>query len=301
MDASAADRSEDALAFAALDSEVRLAILDSLYERTVEPGALADDAAYSTIKSDVDIDDSGRFSYHLHRLVNRFVKKTDDGYRLAEAGREVVRLRRRGVLTEEMSVEARRVDAECYRCGSTVETFYGSGYLVTRCPDCPGLVDHELVPEGTLTAFAYPPSGVEGVDIGTAFERAHVVLDQHIRTMASGFCPECGRTVTKTFESEYEPRSIDGEPVGSSRFTHDGLTRLSCTHCEQRRITHPLHAVADHDPMADYFGEHGLAPGWDRFAAVMAWDTTRRADRLVFESPDGDVWIVNDDLTVTRE
>lgn len=301
MDTSAASRSGDTLAFAALDSEVRLAILDSLYERTVEPGPLASDAAYSTIKSDVGVEDSGRFSYHLHRLVDRFVRKTDDGYRLSEPGREVVRLRRRGVLREDVSVEARRIDTECYRCGAGVEVSYERGYLTTRCPDCSGLIDHELVPEGTLTALAYPPSGVDGVGIETAFERAHVLIDQHVRAMAAGVCPDCGRDVTMTLEAADRPDRAGDGPGGSDRFTHDGLVRLSCDHCGQRRITHPLHATADRDPVAGYFADRGLAPGWDRFAAVMAWETTIRPGCVVFESPDGGRWTVDDDLAVTRE
>ncbi len=301
MDSDDASRSEDALAFAALNSEVRLAILDSLYERTVEPGPLAGSAAYSTIKSDVGVADSGRFSYHLNRLVDRFVTSTDDGYRLTEPGREVVRLRRRGSLTEDVSVEPERVDAECYRCGAGVEAFYKRGYLITRCPDCEGLIDHELVPPGTLTALAYPPSGVEEVEIGTAFNRVHLLVDQEIRTMAAGVCPECGRNVTMRFESKPAVDSADDETRSSDWFTHDGLVQLSCDHCGQRRVTHPLHAVADRDPVASYVTEHGLVPGWDRFAELMSWKTTVCPDRLVFESPDGDSWTIDDEFGVDRE
>jgi len=301
MNRSAASRSGDVLAFAALDSEVRLAILDSLYERTVEPGPLASDATYSTIKSDVGVEDSGRFSYHLHRLVDRFATKTDDGYRLSEPGREVVRLRRRGVLRGDVSAEARQVDADCYRCGASVEAFYENGYLITRCPECAGLVDHELVPEGTLTALAYPPSGVDGVGIETAFERAHVLVDQHVRTMAAGICPDCGRDVTMTLEAADRPDPAGDESGGSDRFTHDGLVKLSCDHCGQRRITHPLHATADRESLAGYFADRSLAPGWDRFAAVMAWETTIHPDYVAFESPDGDRWTVDDDLDIVRE
>ena len=38
MDGPLPARSHDALVFSVLDSEIRLAILDALYDRTVEPG-----------------------------------------------------------------------------------------------------------------------------------------------------------------------------------------------------------------------------------------------------------------------
>ncbi len=299
MDATAAGAPRDALAFAALDSDVRLAILDSLFERTVDPGPLADDATYSTIKSDVGVDDSGRFSYHLDRLTDRFVTKTEDGYRLAEPGREVVRLRRREVLTSDAAVEPQRIDRTCYRCGGALETSYRSGYMVTRCRECAGLVDHELVPTGTVSAISHPPSGVREIGIETAFERAHTIVDQHLRTMASGFCSECGHDVTVTLMSG-DDRDSTGNS-GDGRFTHDGLVKLSCDHCGQRRVSHPLHVTGDREPMAGFFADHGLDPGWDRFAEVMAWDTTLRPEGVRFESPDGTVWTVDDDLQVIRD
>lgn len=199
MEEIAAARPRDALAFSLLDNHVRLAILDSLYERTVEPGPLASDAAYSAVKSDVGVEDSGRFSYHLDKLTDWFVTKTDDGYRLAEPGRKVVRLRRTRTLAADPAVEAEPVDAECYRCEGDVEASYDAGYLLVRCRECEGLVDHPLVPEGTLSALAYPPSGVSEVGISTAFERSHRRLAHYFRAMGDGFCPNCGRDVTVTF------------------------------------------------------------------------------------------------------
>ncbi|MES3160185.1 MAG: winged helix-turn-helix domain-containing protein [Halorubrum sp.] len=297
MDASPAEIRRETLAFAALDSEVRLAILDALYERTVEPGPLADDATYSTIKSAVGVDDSGRFSYHLDRLVDRFVVKTDDGYRLTEPGREVVRLRRRGVLMTDVHVDSHPVDAECYRCGERLETSYENGLLITRCPACPGLLTHETAPDGAVSAITYPPSGVQGVSIETAFERAHVRVERQIHTMAAGFCAECGHDVVPTLLPVTSSEEADG---GDGRYTHDGLVTLSCTHCGQRRVTHALHAAAEREPIASFWRDNGIDPGWDRFAEVMSWDVTRHADRIAVDSPNGTRWTVDETLDVNR-
>ena len=300
MDGSAAALSRDALAFSVLDSGVRLAILDSLYERTVASGPLAGNAAYSTIKADVDVEDSGRFSYHLDRLTDRFVTKTEDGYRLAEPGREVVRLRRTGRLTQDPSVEAEPVDGTCYYCGSGVEALYRRGYLVTWCPECPGLIEHELVADGTLASLSYPPSGVSGVDIGTAFERSHRRAAHAFRAMADGFCPNCGHDVTATL-----PPGEGGNPgddgYGFDHVNHDGMVRFACVHCGHRRISHPLYAAADRNPMADFFATNGIDRGWDRVAAVMSWPVIDDGDELVFETPDGTRFRVDEELEVRRE
>jgi hypothetical protein len=300
MDSIAAVRSRDAIAFSVLDSEVRLAILDSLYERTVASGPLAGNAAYSTIKSDVGVEDSGRFSYHLDKLTDRFVTKTESGYRLAEPGREVIRLRRTGVFTADPTLEPEPVDGECYLCGAGLRALYRRGYLVTRCPDCVGLIDHELVDDGTLASVSYPPSGVTGVDIQTAFERSHRRSAHTFRAMSAGFCPNCGHDVTATLPPADGERPGD-DGYGFRHVNHDGMVRFACDHCGCRHISHPLYATDDREPMATFFTRNGIDPGWERIAAVMPWSVTVAGADLVFETPDGVRFRVGDDLDVRRE
>lgn len=300
MEGLASARSRDALAFSVLDSEVRLAILDSLYDRTVASGPLAGNATYSTIKADVGVEDSGRFSYHLDKLTDRFVTKTETGYRLAESGREVIRLRRTGAFTDDPSVEATQVDGVCYRCGGGIQAFYRRGYLVTQCRDCVGLIDHELVADGTLASLSYPPSGVSGIDIETAFERSHLRSVHTFRAMADGFCPNCGHGVRITLPpGNGEKPGDDG--YGFSHVNHDGMVRFACTHCGNRHISHPLYATDDREPMADFFATNGIDPGWDRIATVMSWPVTVGDAKLVFETPDGIRFRVDDELEVRRE
>ena len=159
--------------------------------------------------------------------------------------------------------------------------------------------DHPLVPEGTLSALAYPPSGVSGVGIATAFERSHRRLAHYFRAMGDGFCPNCGRDVTVTFPPDDEKHP--GTPAGFSHVRYDGLVRLSCGFCGQRRIAHPLSATDDQEPMATFFGARGIEPGWGRMAAAMSWPVTSRDGRLAYETPDGTRFVVDDELAVTRE
>ena len=291
-------RSRDALVFSVLDSEIRLAILDALYDRTVVPGPFSGETSYSSIREAVGIDDSGRFNYHLDRLTDEFVIKFGDAYRLTERGREIVRLRRTGTLTEDPRVAPKQIDSSCYLCGERVEVFYANGFVVTRCPSCSGAVDTEIFPTGTLSALPYPPSGVDGIDIETVFERVHQRFMCVYRAMARGFCPTCGHDVHVTL-----PRREDaqGERDLLRHVTHDGLVMLSCTHCGQHRVTNPLSATDDRDPMADYFIDRAVDPGWDRLATALSWDVDRRADGMVFETDDAVRFVVDEELDVTRE
>lgn len=299
MDGSEPARSHDALMFSVLDSEIRLAILDALYDRTVEPGPFSGEASYSSIKESVGIDDSGRFNYHLDRLTDEFVLKFGNAYRLTERGREIVRLRRTGTLTEDPQVAPKRIDSSCYLCGEQIEVFYANGFIITQCPSCSGTVDTEIFPTGTLSALPHPPSGVDGIDIETAFERAHQRFMCVYRSMARGFCPTCGSDVDVTV-SHTDDGSTDEEDL-LRHVTHDGLVMLSCTHCGQHRVTHPLSATDDRDPMADYFITRGVTPGWDRLALALSWDVDRREDALVFETDDNAVFVVDEQLDVVRE
>lgn len=67
-------------AFAVLGNETRLAILLAL-EGT------DDELGYSELKRQVGVYDSGRFNYHLNKLLGHFIEGSDDGYRLRDVGR----------------------------------------------------------------------------------------------------------------------------------------------------------------------------------------------------------------------
>lgn len=71
-------------AFAVLGNETRLAIVLAL-EGTDDP------IAYSELKRQVGVYDSGRFNYHLERLLDHFVERTEGGYRPRVVGTRVAR------------------------------------------------------------------------------------------------------------------------------------------------------------------------------------------------------------------
>lgn len=71
-------------AFAVLGNETRLAIVLAL-EETDDP------IAYSELKRQVGVYDSGRFNYHLEKLLGHFVERTEGGYRPRVVGTRAAR------------------------------------------------------------------------------------------------------------------------------------------------------------------------------------------------------------------
>ncbi|SNR35381.1 DUF7351 domain-containing protein [Halorubrum vacuolatum] len=315
----ASDGSTDvgASVFAFLGSEIRLQILDALYKRTVGPGPMANTVTYSTIREDVGIEDSGRFNYHLDKLTGQFVEQYNDGYRLREAGREVIRIHRTGILSKDPTIEFEPIDATCYFCGANVEVGYDDGQLVTRCPGCQGGFEHELAPKGTLTILAYPPSGVESNDLETAFRRAHRRFEHQVVMMGNGFCTRCGADVSATirvcdderFESmdtwAEDPTATEESPDSMGEMSdwlhYPGVIEFTCQLCGIYQLAPPLQGVLDAEPVATILAERDVEPGWERLAELIQWPVVAVDGRLGFEAPTGELLIVTEDLEVSRQ
>mgnify|MGYP006896978699 CR=1 FL=1 len=47
--------------------------------------------SFSELRRQTGVDDNGKFSYHISKLIPHFVRQTDDGYRLSGAGKRIAR------------------------------------------------------------------------------------------------------------------------------------------------------------------------------------------------------------------
>lgn len=70
-------------AFSVLGNDTRVAILRTLWDA-------GPPVAYSELKSAIGVHDSGRFNYHLDKLIGHFVERTEAGYSLLVAGEQAV-------------------------------------------------------------------------------------------------------------------------------------------------------------------------------------------------------------------
>jgi DNA-binding transcriptional ArsR family regulator len=118
-------------AFALLGDETRVGILRAL-------GEAAGPLSFSTLRERVGTRDSGRFNYHLDRLVGHFVARTDEGYTLRRVGERVVVAVQSGSVTATPELGPTLVDESCPFCGAQVGVHYREERLGVFCTECAG-------------------------------------------------------------------------------------------------------------------------------------------------------------------
>ena len=112
-------------AFSVLGNETRLEILRTL-------GASAGPLTYAKLYERVEYDDPSNFSYHLNKLVGHFVRKTDDGYYLYDAGRRVVEAVVSGAVSDSTVVEPTETEKDCPFCGAPVAIGLETGHMAVH-------------------------------------------------------------------------------------------------------------------------------------------------------------------------
>jgi DNA-binding transcriptional ArsR family regulator len=231
MTQSSVERRPPAEAFALLSNDLRLRIVQALGEAE---GPLS----FSTLRERVEERDSGRFNYHLGKLVGWFVVHTDEGYRLTWAGRQVVGAVVAGTYNAAVDFEPVPVDEACPRCGGEgLEATMEDEVAMVRCRDC----------EEWRLQFPFPPSTVD------QFERDELpdAFDRWLRVtfarMLAGFCENCGGR----FAAHYEEIPDDADPV---------TVVYTCDRCNLSAHVGVDQAATVHHVGAAFFADHGYPP-----------------------------------------
>lgn len=221
-------------AFNRLSDPVRVELLRELWLE-----GRHDAVAYTELQDSVGVRDSGRFNYHLTRLVGPFVAKDEDGYRLTAAGLAVVDTVQSETFAPAASIDPRPVDGECPRCGVSLVATYDTGEFSVVCPDC------DLV----ASRFVFSPRGVRVRD-PTDAARAHAI-DARSRSerAALGLCPYCGGRMDTTVERTTDPLN-----------DHDVRVHHECVDCEGR-VNSTVGSYAHHEPaVVGFCHDHGVDP-----------------------------------------
>jgi hypothetical protein len=229
-------------AFGVIASETRLSILEALWAADEEVQSFTD------LRKAVDMDDSAQFNYHLGKLRGQFVRETDDGYRLAHAGREVIRAVVAGTFNEQPELDPFAVEGDCPDCDGDLLARYEDEVVTIECGEC----------ERLLIRYSFPPGGLA--------DRTPAELvadfDQRVRhfhcLMADGVCPHCGGTVESSIYRKDEDMPFE------LAIRHD------CQRCQHDLKTTLGMVVLDHVEVVSFFRDHGIdlndVPSW-----TMAW------------------------------
>lgn len=291
-------------AFSSLGNEVRLAIIQALWD-AYDPLKEDHAVAFSTLYDRVDIDDTGNFNYHLKQLLGRFVRQSDDGYVLTQRGFTVATSIVAGSVEEGPTIEPRTIDAACPQCDAPVAAGYDGEHVEATCTACDGL--WQLDGEAVLFRFTFPPAGLLERTIEEIF---HATIAHHFHAVAAyldGVCSVCGGKVERAIDicDDHEPEPATACPTCGRN--HRVEIFAGCSHCKSGTRGPTAMAVFTLPVVTSFYAERGAEHGF------ATWEAFRRGQTVTEEvleidplrlritvPSDGDRLhvLVDDDLTV---
>lgn len=213
--------------------------------RTTDP-TVPNALTFSELMERADIEDSGRFNYHLDKLVGPFVKKDSDGYSLRLPGQLIYEALVAGTLTDRKAIEPFQVGT-CPECDAQLSAAYHPDHLLTvECPGCETLFD----------AAHLPARGIEDRENDELLEAAYQRRHHKLATMRRGVCHICGAVVNRALEPTtsitYGSASVE-EMAGL-----DVYAVLECTGCRASLVGHPTNIAVTTPTVIGFFADHDL-------------------------------------------
>ncbi|MCO8245008.1 helix-turn-helix domain-containing protein [Haladaptatus sp. AB643] len=256
-------------AFSVLGNEVRMAALRALLDAETDG---EDTLAFSDLFDASPADNTAGFSYHLRQLAEHFVRKTDGGYTLTYAGREIARAIRAGTYTDSVDFDPIRIGDPCPFCGKEELEAHGEdNYVVVECRACERPTLTLPFPPGGHRGFAETSqdrgeiaeqrSAVSRTSSGeTASYRAHdpdgllTAFDRHHRhrlsLMADGVCPECSAPAN----AHVEYHDAENDETENRR----PQVQFDCERCGCRLRSPVTLAVLEHPAVISFYHRHGI-------------------------------------------
>lgn len=235
-------------AFAALSDSTRIAVLRALWE--------AEDhtAAFSELRAAVEMDDSGRFNYHLSKLRGRFISKTDDGYQLQLAGTRVVGALLSGAYTQTGSTKSVPMDQSCPYCDGPLTFQYEDEQAIIDCDEC----------EQVQIQLPVPPGVFAGYDHETLPDVTERYARNLVQQARAGFCMTCEGRVSPQVTVETSPSDAEDLP-------RIPMAQYECERCGETTNSDLGTAFLDHSDVIAFYHHHNIdvreTPLW-RFIAV---------------------------------
>jgi hypothetical protein len=274
-------------AFSVLGNEIRLDIIRVLWQANAvhaydDVTDAAETISFSELRRGVDVDDNGKFNYHLSKLTPHFVRQTEDGYRLSGAGRQIARtvIAVSGGEGFDFPTDLER---DCPLCRSPLRATYSDQWLRVRCTECEGLFGDEA-PAGTVYLANYPAGGLADRSAEEAFQTGlyRCMLDNTY--LMHGVCRECGGRIASSMSACLDHE--DGDGVCSDCGTpFPAWAERRCETCGfAKRLPVELFVLALSPVIGalDHLGVDALAPSFDEVIGLLRdrLETTVSADPL---------------------
>lgn len=268
-------------AFELLGNDTRVGILQALWE-AFESGTHDNAVSYSALFEQVEIADSGNFTYHLERLVGPFVRSTQKGYELNQSGINIIRGIVIGSVTEDPEFGPTRIDIQCPICEAPVEISYQDEFMRVSCTRCEGRVRWNDEP-GLLFGALVPPAGLRNYSSDEVFRAAVVYTLHEIASFDDGVCPHCMSPVETTLNLCQDHRPGDGTLCPNCERYDLPEAWMICSTCKRSIPPQASLVVLNNPRVRMFYEDHDLG---HRFAS---WETVARSfdvgEELLSENP----------------
>jgi hypothetical protein len=224
-------------AFAALSDGIRVDALRALWDAD---GALA----FSELREAVGVRDSGQFNYHLDKLAGRFVRKTDDGYELTVAGRQVNGAIQAGAYTMEGTIDPIALDEPCPACGGSRTLRYEDEIVRVDCEDC-----------DVAATVGVPPGVFAECDRADVPAVASDYLRTVVQQVTNGFCWYCEGRIAPTVLPVVETADRADPPEA---FRDLPTVRFDCDRCGAEIAVDLGMAMSVHPVVVGFLSDHGV-------------------------------------------
>ncbi|RRJ33085.1 DUF7351 domain-containing protein [Halocatena pleomorpha] len=230
-----ADTAPPSEAFQPLGNEIRTRVLAALLEAD-GPVTLS----FSELAEASGADTTAGFAYHLRQLTDHYLRETEAGYTLTDAGIRIARAIESGVYTESVDRDPVEIKDPCPFCADHALVATATDNTVTmRCQSC----------ERKLLRLPFPPSG-HRTHSEEAFPDALDRLYRHrVSLMSAGSCPECGG---KTSAHIGYANADDAETTDPDRVQ----LHLDCAGCGYTLDCPVTLAVLDHPAVVSFYHAH---------------------------------------------
>jgi len=245
------DRQPPEEAFAVLANDLRVDILQAL-------GDADDPLTFSELRTTVDVRDSGKFNYHLGKLVGHFVVHDEEGYRLSLAGKGIYGAIVSGTYTTDAAVDPFEFHGPCPICGHPdLLAEYADERARMYCPDCEDWMNEFPFPPGTLEQFTRE-------ELPYAFDRW---MQATIAKVVRGFCSNCGGRVDGKLQESQD-----------QQFAMPVRAEYTCGRCGEVVQAYAGLPLQFHPIAIEFFADHGVDvlsdPTWRYFDAADTIDIT---------------------------
>lgn len=185
--------------FALLGHEIRLDILRAFFEKyePVDPESRSEvrdrrTLSYAELMAAIEMEDSGKFNYHLEKLRGAYVEKVEAGYMPTASAIALYETVVANRPTESMSADF-EIEEVCPNCGSGLRGRYEQEFLTVDCPAC------DLFWGVT---YRFPKNGLAIRKEEDVYEALYDRMMYHVGLARTGQCPSCAGVTSATMPRE---------------------------------------------------------------------------------------------------